>query len=234
MRILGLTKTTLSDYPGRVAAILFTGGCNLRCPYCHNRSLVTDNGSASPLDEEELFSFLKKRRGVLGGVCISGGEPTLHKDLPDLIGRIKALGYPVKLDTNGSDPVMLGALIHDRLIDYCAMDIKNSPEKYSSTTGDALPPDKLLANVSASIDLLMEHAGLDCEFRTTVVRELHEGTDILAIARWIRGDRPYFLQSYTESDGVLCPGLHAHSTGTMQDFAQLCRPYVPNVALRNI
>ena len=143
MLILGLNKTTLLDYPGFVAATLFTGGCNFRCPYCHNRDLVLKDQSLVPLSEEEIFAFLQKRRNVLTGVCITGGEPTLYPDLPEFISQIRELGYLVKLDTNGTNPQMLGDLIRAGLIDYCAMDIKNAPDKYGVTTdcSRALCPD---------------------------------------------------------------------------------------------
>lgn len=228
MLILGLTKTTLLDYPGRVAAALFTGGCNFRCPYCHNRDIVLKN--VSPLGDDEVLSFLAKRRGVLTGVCITGGEPTLHGDLPDFIRRVRELGYLVKLDTNGTNPRMLENLIDEKLIDYCAMDIKNSPGKYGMTAAAAVD----VSAVRASVDILTAHPSVDGEFRTTVVRELHDAADMTAIAGWIRGDRPYFLQSYVDSGGVLRRGFHAHSGDTLQSYADLCRPFVPNVSIRNL
>lgn len=233
MIILGLTKTTLLDYPGYVATTLFTGGCNFRCPYCHNRDIVQK--STAPITNEEIFSFLKKRRNVLAGICISGGEPTLHKDLPEFIGRIKELGYLVKLDTNGTDPDMLKTLIDTKLIDFCAMDIKNSPGKYASTVGfpDAEKTFRLSA-VNRSIHILMDQQMIPYEFRTTVVKELHDADDMLSIAKWIAGADAYFLQSYADSNGVLCPGLHAHSEETLRSYADLCRPLVPSTALRGV
>ena len=168
MLILGLTKTTLLDYPEHVAATLFTGGCNFRCPYCHNRDIVLQSSTLPPLAEDEIFSFLRKRQHVLSGVCITGGEPTLHQDLPAFIERIRALGYLVKLDTNGSNPQMLCSLIQDRLINYCAMDIKNAPEKYAVTAGC-----QNLAAVKESVQLLLRQQTVPYEFRTTLVAELH-------------------------------------------------------------
>lgn len=236
MLILGLNKTTLLDYPGRVAATLFTGGCNFRCPYCHNRDIVLKNEAVVPYEESEVFSFLEKRRRVLTGVCITGGEPTLHPDLPDFIRRIRELGYCVKLDTNGSNPEMLEALIGDGLIDYCAMDIKNSPAKYGLTIGldgQALSSFDLSA-IRASVKILMSQQTIPYEFRTTIVRELHEEEDMLAIAQWIAGADAYFLQSYTDSEGVLCRGFHAHSEETLKSYACLCQKFVPNTSLRGI
>lgn len=235
MLILGLSKTTLLDYPGSVAATLFTGGCNFRCPFCHNGNIVRKDKSLIPLLEEEIFSFLQKRRNVLTGVCITGGEPTLHPDLPELITQIKKLGYLVKLDTNGTNPQMLHDLIHAGLIDYCAMDIKNSPEKYGATTGFSTEHSKFdLTDIESSVRIIMHQKQIPYEFRTTIVREFHDEADILAIAQWISGAKAYFLQSYTDSDGVLCKGFHAHSEETLQAYAALCRQFVPNTILRGV
>lgn len=235
MLILGLSKTTLLDYPGSVAATLFTGGCNFRCPFCHNGNIVRKDKFLIPLLEEEIFSFLQKRRNVLTGVCITGGEPTLHPDLPELITQIKKLGYLVKLDTNGTNPQMLHDLIHAGLIDYCAMDIKNSPEKYGATTGFSTDHSKFdLTDIESSVRIIMHQKQIPYEFRTTIVREFHDEADILAIAQWISDAKAYFLQSYTDSDGVLCKGFHAHSEETLQAYAALCRQFVPNTILRGV
>lgn len=235
MLILGLTRTTLLDYPGHVAAALFAGGCNFRCPYCHNSDIVLKSSSLTPLTEEEILTFLNKRRSVLTGVCITGGEPTLYPDLPDLIMQIRELGYLVKLDTNGTSPQMLRDLICAGLIDYCAMDIKNSPEKYSVTTGCPTADTEFdLTAVEHSVQILMRQNRIPYEFRTTVVKELHDEADMLAIAKWIAGAEAYFLQSYTDSDGVFCQGFHAHSAETLQAYAALCRQFVRNTALRGI
>ena len=194
------------------------------------------NEAIASYDESELFAFLEKRKRVLTGVCITGGEPTLHPDLPDLIRRIRELGYCVKLDTNGSDPQMLERLIADKLIDYCAMDIKNSPAKYGITVG--LDPQKAAdfdrSAIDASVRILMTQQTIPYEFRTTIVRELHEKEDMLAIAQWIAGANAYFLQSYTDSEGVLCRGFHAHSEETLKSYASLCQEFVPNTALRGV
>lgn len=235
MLILGLHKTTLLDYPGHVAATLFTGGCNFRCPYCHNKDIVQMAESLVPLSESELFSFLKKRRGILTGVCITGGEPTLHADLPNFIQRIKTLGYLVKLDTNGTNPKMLESLICANLIDYCAMDIKNAPEKYSVTVGAASNGSFLdLSAINKSIQLLIQQPTIAYEFRTTIVQELHSETDLQAICQWIAGAQAYFLQSYQDSAGVLQKGFHAHSAEILQSYVTLCRQYIPNTTLRGV
>ena len=235
MLILGLHKTTLLDYPGHVAATLFTGGCNFRCPYCHNKDIVQTTESLVPLSKTELFSFLEKRRDVLTGVCITGGEPTLHFDLPDLIRQIKALGYLVKLDTNGTNSNMLKFLIHAHLIDYCAMDIKNTPEKYNITVGALSNSSFLdLSTVSTSIQFLIQQSIIPYEFRTTIVQEFHTEADLRAICKWIAGAQAYFLQSYQDSECVLQKGLHAHSAETLQSYVTLCRQYIPNTTLRGI
>lgn len=236
MLILGLNKTTLLDYPGHVAATLFTGGCNFRCPYCHNRDIVLKNKSLVPLAPEEVLAFLKKRQNVLTGVCITGGEPTLHTDLPDWIRQIRALGYLVKLDTNGTNPQMLQSLIETGLIDYCAMDIKNTPEKYGMTagleSGNHVRFD--LAAISESAKILIQQKKIPYEFRTTIVRELHDESDMHVISKWIAGAEAYFLQSYTDSAGVLCEGYHAHPEETLQKYVSICRRFIPNTVLRGV
>ncbi|MBQ3516645.1 MAG: anaerobic ribonucleoside-triphosphate reductase activating protein [Lachnospiraceae bacterium] len=199
MQIHGLNKTTLLDYPEHVACTVFCGHCNFRCPFCQNSDLVLDPASQPCISEEEFWTFLSKRKGMLEGVCITGGEPTLHKDLPDFIARIKEHGLLVKLDTNGYRPEVLEALIQNNLIDYVAMDLKSSKEGYSLASG--------LANfdigaIEASVRLLMT-GQIPYEFRTTVVRELHTQEAFASIAKWIEGCRAYYLQSYTESGSVL-------------------------------
>lgn len=198
MLIAGLNKTTLLDYPGRVAATIFTGGCNFRCPFCHNAGLVLTPSSAETFSEEDVFSFLRKRRNVLGGVCITGGEPTLQEDLPEFISQIRQLGYAVKLDTNGYRPEVLGKLIEDGLLDYVAMDIKNCEEKYELTAGVGIKLDP----VKESVDIL-KNSGIDYEFRTTVVKEFHDREDICRIGEWIKGCRRYYLQQFVESENII-------------------------------
>lgn len=235
MLILGLTKTTLLDYPGHVAATVFAGGCNFRCPYCHNKDIILKSDSLIALTPEEIFAFLIKRRKVLTGVCITGGEPTLYPDLPEFIRQIRELGFLAKLDTNGTNPQMLQYLIHTGLIDYCAMDIKNAPEKYGLTAGFHTDHAKFdLTAVNESVQILMQQKLIPYEFRTTIVKELHDEADILAISQWIAGADAYFLQSYADSDGLLNDGYHAHSEETLQKFAALCRQYVPNTVLRGV
>jgi len=230
MQIYGLNKLTLLDYPEHLAATVFLGGCNLRCPFCQNASLVTRLGSQPIIPTDEFMDYLKKRKGVLEGVCITGGEPTIYKELPDFIKDIKEMGYNVKLDTNGTNPAMLKDLIKSGLIDYVAMDIKNSREKYAITTGLS---DIQIDLVEESVRILLE-SDLDYEFRTTVVREFHDRYDMLSIALWISGAKAYFLQGFQDSGDLIMPGLHPHDRETMQDFLSLVKPHVKHAALRGI
>lgn len=189
MIIKGVQKLSLIDYPGRVACTIFTFGCNFRCPYCHNPELVVDDGTPS-IPEGDVFRFLDERKGFLNGVCITGGEPSLHDDLPDFIRRVRDLGYSVKLDTNGTSPRMLRRLIGERLIDYIAMDVKAPLEKYESVVRVKVDADRISESVEI-VKAFPEH-----EFRTTVVPELLTKEDILAIAGWIKGARRFFIQQF--------------------------------------
>lgn len=201
MHIKGLQKLTLLDYPERLAATVFTGGCNLRCPFCHNASLVLEN--IAEIDESEVLAFLKKRQGILEGVCITGGEPLLQPDLEDFIKKVKNLGYSVKLDTNGSLPDKLLELLSKNLVDYVAMDIKNSPKKYFSTCG--IETQNLLEFYSPfkkSIEII-KSSGVEYEFRTTVVNELHTLSDIEQIGAEIRGAAAWHLQCFKDSGDLI-------------------------------
>ena len=229
MRIHGLQKMTLLDFPGRVACTVFLGGCDFRCPFCHNFELV-DGSAPAVMEQDELFSFLEKRRGLLDGVAITGGEPCLRPELPDFIRRIRAMGYAVKLDTNGTHPAVLKAVLDAGLADYVAMDIKNSPEKYAFTAGlEALD----LEPVRESVRMLME-GDTEYEFRTTVVDELHEAADFDAIGAWISGAKHYFLQAFTDRDSVPFGNLHAPSAERMREYAEIMRRYVPDSQLRGV
>lgn len=229
MKIHGLQKMTLLDYPGKVACTVFFGGCDMRCPFCHNAELL--DGSAPPAtDEAELLDFLKKRKGLLDGVAVTGGEPLLQAGLHGLLLRIRDLGYSVKLDTNGTHPDRLAGLIRDGLVQYVAMDIKNSPDRYPETAG---VPGFDTAPVRESVRLLIE-GNTDYEFRTTCVRELHDNQSFEAIGNWIRGAKRYFLQKFTDRDTVPFAGLHAPTDEQMKSWAELLRPAVPSVALRGV
>lgn len=226
MKINGFQKMTLLDFPGKVACTVFTGGCNFRCPFCHNSRLV--NGSAENVDENEVLAFLEKRRGLLDGVCITGGEPLLQPDIAGFIARIKQMGYAVKLDTNGSFPAKLKELAEQGLIDYAAMDVKNCPEKYSVTAGcESLSFD----DVRESIDFLLE-GSIDYEFRTTVVKEFHTVDDIRSLAECIRGAKKYFLQYFVDSGEVLADGLHPVSKDEMEKMREAAAEAVPSAETR--
>ena len=200
MFIAGMQKLTLLDFPGVVACTLFTAGCNFRCPWCHNAGLVLpEEASDRLLESGEVLSFLEKRKGVLDGVCVTGGEPLLHAELPDFLKRVKDLGYRVKLDTNGSFPERLEALVREKLADRVAMDIKNGPSRYAETVGLR---NLDLSAVTASKDFLLSDA-VDYEFRTTVVRGLHTEESLLEAADWIQGAKQWFLQQLDEMRRLL-------------------------------
>lgn len=228
--IHGLNKTTLLDYPGRVAATIFLGSCNFRCPFCQNSGLVLHPSQEPVISEEEVLSFLKKRRGILEGVCISGGEPTLTSDLIDFIREIRTIGYPVKLDTNGTRPDILRYLAENDLIQMAAVDIKACPDNYPSLTG-MLHPD--LNAVRETVDFLL-HGNLDYEFRTTVVRELHNEEDFIQIGQWLKGAKAYYLQAYKDSDEVLQPGFSSYSLEELEHFRDILLASIPVVGIRGI
>ncbi len=230
MQIHGFQKLTLLDYPGHMAATLFLAGCNLRCPFCQNASLVIPTTEQPYFTEDEVFTNLSKRQGILEGVCISGGEPTLHPELPQLIRKIKELGFKVKLDTNGTNPAVIKSLIRENLVDYIAMDIKNSKEKYAMTAGIKDFP---FESIEESVAFLLTNP-VDYEFRTTIVKELHAPEDMLSIGDWIGGAKAYYLQNYMESEDILSPGLGSHSRETLIHFLKLLTPYVEQVFLRGI
>ena len=229
MKVSGLQKVTLLDYPGKVAATVFLGGCNFRCPYCHNASLVKLTPRTPDLPENELFSFLRKRKGLIDGVCVSGGEPLMQDGIEAFIEAIKALGYPVKLDTNGSYPAKLKSLVEHRLVDYVAMDVKNSPGKYSKTAGVR---DDFLPFVRESAAYLLG-GSVDYEFRTTVVKTLHSAGDFTQIGKWLRGAKRYFLQNYRDSEDVLTQGLPGVDTADLEAYAETLRPYIQDVRIRS-
>jgi pyruvate formate lyase activating enzyme len=229
MIIQGLQKLTLLDYPGKLAATVFLGGCNFRCPFCHNSSLVLSPGASGVMSEESVINFLAERRPKLTAVCISGGEPTMNADLPSFIYRIKELGFSVKLDTNGTSPEMLYALTADELIDYVAMDIKSSKAGYALAAGK---PNIDISAVEESVAYLLT-GSVDYEFRTTLVRGIHTDADMIGIGEWIRGAKRYFLQGYKNSGEIISPeGLSAFSKEEMTAMLSLVKPYVESVALR--
>ncbi|MBQ7378010.1 MAG: anaerobic ribonucleoside-triphosphate reductase activating protein [Clostridia bacterium] len=230
MILKGLQKMTLLDYPGKVAATVFTGGCNMRCPFCHNAPLVLFSNEVETVCTEDFFTFLKKRQGILDGVCVTGGEPLLQADLADFLGEIKSLGFSVKLDTNGTNPQKLRELIDARLVDYVAMDIKNSPSRYAETVGiDGFD----LSPVFDSVSLLLSGI-VDYEFRTTVVRELHSEEDLLAIAAWIKNAQHYYLQGYIDSGHLISDGLSGYSAQDLGKLLLSVQKILPVTELRGI
>lgn len=230
MKVSGFYKTTLIDYPEKLASSIFLNGCNLRCPFCHNGDLVLPTANQSYIDLNYIFEVLKKRKTILEGVCISGGEPTIHHDLYQFCSLIKGLDYSIKLDTNGTNPDILRTLYNDGLIDYVAMDVKNSKEKYSITTGNS---NMDLSKIESSIDWLLT-SGINYEFRTTVVKELHDKEDFIKIGQWISGAKRYYLQNYRESDSVIQPGFTSYTQDELLEFVQVLKPMVSLVELREV
>lgn len=228
MIVSGLQKLTLLDFPGKTACIIFTRDCNFRCPFCHNADLVI--GDTLPMDNEEIFAYLDKRKKLLDGVVITGGEPLMQTDIADFIRRVKAFGYAVKLDTNGTYPDRLQALLDEGLVDYVAMDIKNGEDFYLETAG--VSNEALLSRVKESIALIMA-SGVSYEFRTTVVKGLHTEKSLLLAFEMIKGAERYFLQGFVDSGALIeGQGLAAFSKAEMQEFVSLAAPFVKSVALR--
>ena len=226
----GLQKLTLLDYPEHVACTVFTSGCNMRCPFCHNADLAVGNDSSLPETHESLLEFLKARKKILDGVCITGGEPLLHQETVDLLSEIKSLGLKVKLDTNGSYPGRLKTAVNEGLVDMVAMDIKNSREKYQVTTGGC----DLLDKVRESVDFLLTEK-ISYEFRTTVTGNLHTPEDFIDIGSWIAGKSRYFLQKFKDSGNVLA-GVPTMSVD--DNFMEKClanaKLFLPNAAIRGV
>ncbi len=230
MVIHGLQKTTLLDYPSKVAATIFFGSCNFRCPFCHNMNLVLAPDEEPVIPEEEIFSFLRSRHGILDGVCITGGEPTLQKDLPDFIRSIKELGFAVKLDTNGSNPGLLRSLVSDGLLDYVAMDIKSSKEQYPRICN---VPGLSTEPIEESVSFLLQDP-VPYEFRTTIVKEYHTAEVMEQIGEWIDGAAACYLQSFVSSAYVPDQTLHECTKEELQHFQSILRPHVQNVSLRGV
>ena len=258
MKIHGINGLTLLDYPGRMACTVFTGHCNFRCPFCHNATLVLNPDSQPVKSESEVFDLLKNRSGRLEGVAITGGEPTINKDLPEFCKKIKDMGLSVKLDTNGSNPKIVKSLIEEGLVDYIAMDIKAAPDNYANAVGlenfDMSP-------IFESVDIIMANSGkalnphtdsaqkeitggnistssgkyIDYEFRTTVVGGIHTEKDFEKIGRWLKGAKAYYLQGYRTSDDQLNPeGLYTVPVKDMEHYREILLPNIPNTQLRGV
>lgn len=229
MRICGFNKLTLLDFPGLTACTLFTEGCNFLCPFCHNSQLVNNIQNNQFIDEDEIFSFLKKRKGVIEGVCISGGEPTLQKDIIDFITKIKKLGYLVKLDTNGSNPEILKTLLTNKLVDYVAMDIKNAPSKYEITCGKSI----VFNNVLQSIEIIKNFAP-KYEFRTTIVKEFHDEKSIHELGKFMENCPNYYLQNFEDSGNLIQENLHSVEPKVMKTYKDILVKYGIKAKIRGI
>lgn len=225
MIIDGFEKLTLVNYPGEVACIVFTRGCNFACPFCQNSPLIDITKDKGLIDEKDVFDYLKKRKGIIDGVCISGGEPLLQKDIKTFIEKIKKMKLKVKLDTNGSNPKLLQELLDANLLDYVAMDIKNIPSKYETTIGKKFNLDK----IKESMDIL-KNCHINYEFRTTIAKELHNMDDIKTIIKDI-GDSRYYLQNFVASDNVIDKNLHGFSYNELETIKKEMKDY-PNVSVR--
>lgn len=255
MQIHGFNKTTLLDYPEHVAATVFTGGCNFRCPFCHNAGLVLDPMGQEQIAEEYVLAYLEKRRGILDGVCITGGEPTLQPDLREFIVKVKDMGYQVKLDTNGYRPQVLWNLLSEGLLDYVAMDIKASKENYARAAG---LHNVNISQIEESVAIL-KSCGIPYEFRTTVVKGIHGVEEFDAIGKWLEGSRSYYLQAFRENENLIelfvsagategerrdtgaianenvaVSRYKSFSTEDMKSMADIARKYIDKVVLRGV
>jgi len=229
MKIAGLQKLTLLDYPGKIACTVFLPGCNFRCPFCHNASLVTDIDSDTFISDKDFFDFLNTRKGILQGVCVTGGEPTLQPEIYDFLKRIKELSFDVKLDTNGYKPKLLKQLVDKGCVDYVAMDIKNCKDKYSLTVGC----DVDVSLIEESVEYL-KRGSIPYEFRTTIVKELHTETDVKQIGDWLKGNSKYFLQSFVDSGDLIGDGFSNYDEIAMKRLLEIVSCSLPNAQLRGI
>lgn len=224
----GLQKVTLLDFPGKVACTVFLTGCNLRCPYCHNPELVFPQNNGKTVSENELFEFLVSRKGKLDGVCITGGEPTIHPELPAFIRRIRDKGFRIKLDSNGTVPEMLEHLLREKLLDYAAMDIKNAPSRYAETCGA-----DVIEQVKKSAALL-KNSNIDYEFRTTVCHPFHSPECMEEIGRWLRSAKRYYIQPFVDSGNLLGSGISAMTKSELEALLKAVKPYIPAAELRGV
>jgi pyruvate formate lyase activating enzyme len=229
VQIYGYTQLTLLDYPGKLASTVFVGGCNFRCPYCHNADLVAGTSNLPVIPESSILRHILKRKNALEGVCVTGGEPTIYKDLPQFIGKIKDIGLCVKLDTNGTNPAMVKSLCEQGLIDYVAMDIKSAPSEYAAAVG---LEEVSMSEVFETAEFLIK-GNIDYEFRTTVVEGIHTVEDFEKIGKWIQGTGKYFLQTYKRSEKqFVYEGLDTPSKEKMTQILEVCRKYVPGTVIR--
>lgn len=230
MIIDGMEKLTLLDFPGHLACIIFTKGCNFKCPFCQNSPLIDSQKECGKFTEEYVLNYLTKRKGILDGICISGGEPLVQPNIETFIRKVKDIGYKVKLDTNGSNPEKLKKLIDDNLIDYVAMDVKNSFYKYTDTIGKNAVNIK---NLKRSIDIL-KNSSIDYEFRTTIVKEYHTINDIKEICNLIGHNSKYYLQNFVDSENVVKKGLHGFSKEELTNISKILSSDFSNLQIRGI
>ncbi|MBQ2054128.1 MAG: anaerobic ribonucleoside-triphosphate reductase activating protein [Eubacterium sp.] len=229
MQIHGLQKMTLLDFPGKVACTVFLGGCDFRCPFCHNWDIL-DPSTPVIMEEDEFYKFLDKREGLLDGVAITGGEPLLRTGMADFIKGIKSRGFLVKLDTNGNHPDRLKELVSEGLIDYVAVDVKNNKERYGETVGIPMLD---ISKIEETISFLLE-GNVPYEFRTTVLRQFHDADSFKGIAEWIEGAEHYFIQSFVDRETVPFSGLEAYSPEELEEFKKLVEPHVKHIDIRGV
>jgi len=230
MKIGGIQKTSLLDYPDKISAIIWTVGCNFRCPFCYNRDIV--EGKTEIIPEEEVLSFLKKRKGLLEGLVITGGEPLLHKDITDFLEKVKKLGYPIKIDTNGSFPEKLKELIDKKLVDYISMDVKAPKNKYSQLTGKKIDIKKIQKSIK-----LIQNSDIDYEFKTTFVPTLLTKEDIIKIGEWLKGSKKYFLQQFKNDTSLISSQLKKISPYPKEDLwdvLEKIKPFFQECYIRGI
>lgn len=228
MILCGYEKFSMVDFDGKIACTVFTGGCNFRCPFCHNAPLVVGNLKSQQIDESEVFDYLQKRKGLVDAVCVTGGEPTLQPDLCDFLAKVRSMGYATKLDTNGLRPDVLKAVLDDKLVDYVAMDVKNSPEKYAHTVGvQNVDMSKILNSIQ-----LLKDSGIDFEFRTTLIKEFHTSDDVQKIAYLVSGAPRYFLQKYNDNDGCIAHGYTPVPKAEAESYKAFFADKVGIVSLR--
>ncbi len=228
MIICGFEKFSMVDYEGYIACTVFSGGCNFRCPFCHNAPLVIGDISAQEIGEKDVLDYLLKRKGLVDGVVVSGGEPTLQKDLKEFIIKVRDMGYKVKLDTNGTNPLVIRQLIDEGLIDYVAMDIKNCKEKYPLTIGTERVN---IADIEESVELL-KSTNIDTEFRTTLIKEMHTDEDMRKIASWINGGKSYYMQHYKDNDGCIAHGFSEVSKNDVERYKKYFEGKVEKIGIR--
>ncbi len=233
MIIGGLRKLSTLDYPTKLCVTVFTKGCNFRCPFCHNAPLVLKErfDSSENICRNEIFQFLEKRKGLIDALCLTGGEPLINdiSEVSDFLLNVKKMGYLVKLDTNGSFPEKLSFLINEKLVDFVAMDIKNSPSKYSETSGVEIETD----NIKKSAEILMK-GNVDFEFRTTVVKALHDSESMKEIGKWLEGTEKYYLQSFVPSENTIKQGFEPYDAEALENLRQVVLPFIPNTFLRGV